>query len=86
MATRSANIEYTLLFEDDTTQKLTVGPYDPDYMEQTSNIRAIKSNIKSFLDTGLDSDVKKTVVSKYGADWAGFNKVQIIISSRDILF
>lgn len=81
----TARIEYTLLFEDDTTQKFNVGPYDPSIMT-TPNIATIKNNIKTFLNSGLTSDTSKLLVSKYGNKWAGFNKVQIIVEDTTVYF
>jgi len=81
----TSRIEYTLLFEDDTTQKFTVGPYDPNIMTN-ANIATIKSNIRTFLNSGLNSDTSKLLVSKYGNKWAGFNKVQVIAEDTTVYF
>lgn len=83
---KSARIEYTLLYEDDTTQKLSVGPYNYNYLMQNSNIATIKTNIQTFLNDSFDSDVSRAAVSKYGANWAGFSKVQIIGEDQTVYF
>lgn len=82
---QTARVEYTLLFEDDTTQKLSIGPYDPQLMTN-ANIATIKSNVKNFLNNGLTSDTSKLLVSKYGNKWAGFNKVQVILEDTTVYF
>lgn len=79
-------IEYTLLFEDDTTQKISVGPYDGNLILSEEFTDGLKSNIINFVTNNFDSDTARSAVSKYGANWAGFSKVQAIYEDKTVLF
>lgn len=81
----SGTVEYTLLFEDDTTQKLSVGPYNGDDLTEVK-VEGLKTNIKNFLNNNFTSDVSRALVSKYGANWADISAAKITLTQKTVLF
>lgn len=77
-------IEYTLLFSDDTTQKLTIGTYDGELFN-SSFLTGIKNNVKAF-NAGIDSDTSAIALSKYGGSWVGISKAKAIVTETNIIF
>lgn len=81
----TGTLEYTLLFEDDTTQKISIGPYDGDKMS-TDVLATTKANIKDFLNNNFTSDVSRALVSKYGANWADISAARLSLVQKTVLF
>lgn len=79
---RTTQVEFNLLYEDDTTSKINVGPIAPNAASLTS----LKSNLINFLNNEFNSETAKLTVSKYGNDWAGFESVKLVMTDKNILF
>ena len=82
MSTTTA-VDFNLLFEDDTTKTLSIGPLDP--TNAATTLSSLKAKIMAF-EAGFNSDTAKLMTSKYGNDWAGFESVKIITTTKNIIF
>lgn len=80
-----AKIEYTMLFEDDTTQKISIGNYNGNDYLSDATLYALKNNIKNF-NGNFGSDTALLAISKYGANWSGISAARVIVTDKTVLF
>lgn len=81
MATTST-IDFTLLFEDDTTGTISLGPF----ASNNSGLYSLKTNLQDFINNQFTEEIKNSMVSKYGAKWVGFNRVRVTTSQITTIF
>lgn len=76
-----SNVTFTLSYDDDTTQKITMGP-----LAQTAeSLFTLKANVMQF-NSNFDSSTARLSLSKYGALWNGISAVTITTTDKNILF
>lgn len=75
------NVQFTLSYDDDTTQKVSMGPLDP----SASGLSGIKANIMQF-NNNFDSSTARLSLSKYGALWNGISAASITTTNKVVLF
>lgn len=76
-----SNVTFTLSYDDDTTQKITMGP-----LAQTAeSLFDLKANVMQF-NSNFDSSTARLSLSKYGALWNGISAVAITTTDKNILF
>lgn len=76
-----STVQFTLSYDDDTTQKIAMGPLDP----SASGLSGIKANIMQFNDN-FDSSTARLSLSKYGALWNGISAASIVTTDKVVLF
>lgn len=76
----TSEVIYTLGFADDTTKKVTVGPFASGHVSTEIKSRVIDFNNNFTTDTG------KTILSKYGNQWTGIKAVQLVTTLKTTLF
>lgn len=76
-----SQVQFTLTYEDDTNQKITMGPLS----SSASALQELKANVMEFNDT-FTSDTARLSLSKYGALWRGITAVSITTTDKRILF
>lgn len=79
----TTTVNFNLLFEDDTTKTLSLGPLDPDNAEET--LASLKNKIIAF-ENDFNSDTANLMISKYGNEWAGFESVKIVTTDKTVIF
>lgn len=80
-----AKIEYTMLFDDDTSQKVSIGNYHGEDYLLSATTDTVRNNIKNF-NNNFNSDTAKLALSKYGALWNGISAARITITEKTVLF
>lgn len=80
----SIDVKYTLGFSDDTTQDVTIGPFDTATFN-TDVGQTLKSRVMEF-NANFTSDTARMAVSKYGNPWTGIVKVQIIQTNKTVYY
>lgn len=76
----TAEVIYTLGFADDTTKKVTVGPFASGHVSSD-----IKSRVMDF-NSNFTTDTGKTILSKYGNQWTGIKAVQLVTTVKTTFF
>lgn len=79
MAT-TEEVIYTLGFADDTTKKVSVGPFAAGHVSN-----AIKSRVMDF-NSNFTTDTGRTILSKYGNQWTGITAVQLVTTAKTTFF
>jgi len=74
------DVEYTLHFTDDTTQKITVGPF-----ASVQSLAPLKSRIITFNES-FTSDTARLALSKYGAEWDKISRARIISTNTNVIY
>ena len=78
----TTNVEFKLLYEDDTTSTINIGPISN---EGGESILTMKSKIIAFMDN-FNSDTALLSLSQYGNKWAGFDSVKIVTTDKNVIF
>ena len=76
-----AQAEFTLEYEDGTTSKITIGPFDT-----TDRVMLnVKANVIAFNES-FGSDTAQLSLSKYGNVWSGISGAKLVNIDKTILF
>lgn len=76
----TTDVRYTLGFEDDTQQDVTIGPFDPSKITGAVKTKTITFN------NNFTSDTANLLLSKYGNKWRGIDRLRVITTEVTTYF
>ena len=75
----------TNLFADESTLKITVDNIKPENIKSGAQIEAIRQKVKNF-NAEAGGSLSTKMKSKNGFNWIGIKAVQIVTSSKTVIF